>query len=161
MARKDADTSLEIAQGHDISEKLGSCYFRIGEVNMLFGEFDKAVDNYQKAQENYQGTNAERGDYRYHLGEALYRSGNRQEGKEVLLQGLKEIEENEKEVDPFLFHVWQSGCYMRLAELLKDDEPEKAKEYISKAHQIAESDDKLIIRKRQIAEIVKSIKSSN
>jgi len=158
QAKSDAQASLEVAKLHNLSEKLGSCYFRLGEVAMLFGEYAQAVLYYQKALENYQGTNCEKGDYRYHLGEALYRNGEKEEGKKTMLEGLKEVQENAAEVDPFLAHVWESGCFLRLAELLKDSQPSEAKGYLEKAREIIKTDPKLVIRKRQLEELEKEFK---
>lgn len=155
LAQKDAESSLEIAQRNSLEDKYSSCYYRLGEVSMLFKDYLLAEENYKKALDQYQGSKSEKGDYRYHLGEAMYRSGNKKEGKSVLLQGLSEIQDNANEVDPFLIHVWESGCYMRLAELLVNDEPKQAKEYFDKAKEIAQLDDKLVIRRRQITELSK------
>ena len=153
LAMKDAELSLTIAKRHDLANVISSCYFRLGEVAMLTNDYKKAIENYQQALNFYNGTTAEKGDYRYHLGEAFYRSKEKEKGKEIILQGLREIRDNSPEIDPFLIHVWESGCYMRLADLLKDDEPEKAEEYLQRAQSIVELDKKLIIRRRQIREL--------
>lgn len=149
LARSDAETSLKIVYSHNLHELMSSSYFRIGEIEMLAKNFEEAIKNYKKALETYIGSGAEKGDFRYHLGEALYKNGQKKEGLEVLLEGLKEIKENRNEVDSFLANVWESGCYMRLAEVSKDDEPDKAKEYLTGAKKIIDSDERLIIRKRQ------------
>lgn len=156
LAIQDAESSLRIAEKHNLHDVLSSCYFRLGEAENLFKNYANAVDNFKKALEKYSGSNAEKGDYKYHLGEALYRTGNVAEGKEVMLQGLEEIQNNRNEVDSFLINVWESGCYIKLAELLKNDEPDKAKEYLNKAEKISESDNKLVIRRRQIQDLAKS-----
>ena len=158
LAKHDAEASLEITQEHGLQDSLSSCYFRLGEVNNLFGDYKQATVHFQKAIDTYIGTNTEKGDYRYHLGEAMYRSGEKDKGKEAMLEGLKEIQDNSDEVDPFLIHVWESGCYMKLAEVLKVDEPEKAKEYLANARKIIDSDDKLVIRRRQFEALAGSIK---
>jgi tetratricopeptide (TPR) repeat protein len=155
LAQKDADLSLNIAQKNNLANVVSSCYFRIGEIAMLVKNYKRAIGNYRQALTFYSGTIAEKGDYRYHLGEAFYRNGEKEKGRKIILQGLEEIQDSHSEVDPFLIHVWESGCYMRLANLLKSDEPEKAKEYLRKAQQVAESDKKLIIRKRQIKELAR------
>lgn len=160
MGQKDTETSLWISQKYNLQKMISSCYFRLGEAAMLFENYTKAARQYQKAITYYHGTNAEKGDYRYHLGEALYRSGKKKEGRENMLHGLKEIQTNKNEVDPFLVHVWESGCHMRLAELLKDDEPEEAKKHLQQAEKIANSDKKLIIRRRQIKELAKNFKKN-
>lgn len=159
LAKHDAQASLEVAQKYKLEDVLSSCYFRLGEVENLFKDYDKAVWNFQKAMNVYAGTNAERGDYRYHLGEAIFRSGKKKEGKEIMLQGLKEIQDYRKEVDSFLGNVWESGCYMKLAELLREDEPDEARKHLDKARKIVDSDPKLIIRRRQIGELSKSFES--
>lgn len=153
LGQKDAESSLAITQKHNVSDVISSCYFRLGESAMLFEDYKKAVDNYKKAIDTYVGFKAERGDYRYHLGEALYKNGKKEKGKKIMLQGLREIQENARETDSFLIHVWESGCYMRLAELLRDDEPDMAKKYLNNAQKIAKSDPRLIIRRRQISQL--------
>ncbi|MDO8620828.1 MAG: hypothetical protein Q7R31_00895 [Candidatus Levybacteria bacterium] len=156
LMKKDAQACLDIAQNFSLRELYGVAYFRLGEADMLFGDYEKAAGNYRKSLENYFGTNAEKGDFKYHLGEAVYKTGKKEEGMRLLLKGLKEIQENKDEVNDFVAHVWESGCYMRLAELLKEDNPSQAKMYLKKAQEIAESDEKLIIRRRQISELGKS-----
>ena len=159
IAQKEAEASLEVTQQHNVGGKLGSCYFRLGEIAMIFDNFPQAIDWYQKALENYQGSLSEKGDYRYHLGEAQYRSGQKEEGKKTILAGLGEIQNGASEVDPFLVHVWESGLHMKLADLLKDNEPAEAKKHLVEAKKIADSDTKLIIRRRQIEEIGKSFQN--
>lgn len=156
IAQKEAEASLEVSQNNNVTEKLGSCYFRLGEIAMIFEDFPKAIDWYQKALENYQGSLSEKGDYRYHLGEAQYRSGQKEEGKQTILEGLGEIQNGASEVDPFLVHVWESGLHMKLADLLRVYEPEQAREHLDKARELANSDPKLIIRRRQIEELSKN-----
>lgn len=155
LAQKDAESSLEIAQKNILTNIIASCYFTLGVVAGNFGDNKRAIESYQKALDNYTGTKAELGDYRYHLGTVQYFDGIKEEGKKNMLKGLKEIQENRSEIDPFLANVWESGCYMRLAEVLKDDEPKKAKEYLIQAKKIIDSDEKLIIRKRQWEKLAK------
>lgn len=156
----DAQESLEIAEKHGLTEAISSCYFRLGEIAMLRNDFPDAIAQYRKALDHYAGTMAERGDYRYHLGEALYRSGDRKRGKEALLQGLAEIQQHREDVDPFLIHVWESGAHMRLAELLKDTELELATKHLHEARRIVRSDEKLVIRKRQLQDLEKLFQTS-
>ncbi|OGD94592.1 hypothetical protein A2697_04970 [Candidatus Curtissbacteria bacterium RIFCSPHIGHO2_01_FULL_41_44] len=159
IAQKEAEASLEVAQQHSVGNKLGSCYFRLGEIAMIFDNFPQAIDWYQKALEDYQGSLSEKGDYRYHLGEALYKNGQKEEGKKTILAGLDEIQRGAPEVDPFLVHVWESGLHMKLADLLRDDEPEEARKHLDEARKIADSDQRLIIRRRQIEEVGKSFRN--
>lgn len=127
LAKKDAESMLEISKEYKLEGKLHTSYFRLGEIDMLFENYLSAIDNYKKSLKYYKGPLSEKGDYRYHLGEALYRNGQKREGKKTMLRGLKEVRNGAEEIDPFLIHVWESGVHMRLADLLRNDEPDEAK----------------------------------
>jgi tetratricopeptide (TPR) repeat protein len=157
LAQKDAEAMLTITQAKNLKDKFHTSYFRLGEVAMLFANFPKAVEYYTKALEIYQGPVSEKGDYRYHLGEALYRTGQKSKGVETILQGIKEIEQGANEIDSFLINVWKSGAFMRLFELLRENEPEKAKRYFTQAKKIIASDERLVIRKRQLKQLAQKI----
>jgi tetratricopeptide (TPR) repeat protein len=148
LAYHSALSSLEIAKHLKISAKVHRCYFRLGEMEMLSNNFLKAEEFYLKAFAIYPRQEAEKGDFQYHLGEAQYRAGKKDEGLNNLLDGLKLIEKYESSTDSFVYHVWCSGCLMRLGELTKD------KKYLEKAQKIIDSDPRLIIRKRQIAALL-------
>jgi len=153
LAKKDAEGMLEIARKQKLEKKLGTSYFRLGEVAMMVGEFERAVGYYQQALEHYQGSLAEKGDYRYHLGEAMYRAGDKSDGEQMMLEGIEEIKKGAREVDSFLVNVWMSGGYMRLASCLVKDKKKKARKYWRRAKEIAEEDERLVIRRRQIEEM--------
>ena len=155
LAQKDSEASLSIAEKYNLTEIIGSSYFNLGKTAMLFKSYKEAIKQYELAIEKYHGTNTEKGDYYYHLGEAFFKDNQKEKGKETILKGLKQIEDYADEVDPFLVHVWSSGCHIYLAKLLKEDNPQEAKESFDKAKAIIDSDDKLIIRKRQIKELAK------
>ncbi|HBP50754.1 TPA: hypothetical protein DD455_00225 [Candidatus Shapirobacteria bacterium] len=150
LAYNSALSSLEIAKYFKISPKIHRCYFRLGEMEMLANNFLKAEKFYLKAFLKYPKEEAEKGDFQYHLGEAQYRAGKKTEGLRNLLDGLKLIEKYESVTDSFVYHVWRSGCLMRLGELTKN------KKYLLEAQKIIYSDPRLIIRKRQIAALRKT-----
>ncbi len=77
LARKDAESVLQISTQFDVKHKFHTAYFRLGETDMLFEDYSKAIINYEKALETYTGSIAEKGDYRYHLGEAVYKNGDK------------------------------------------------------------------------------------
>ena len=154
LASEFANESLRIAQEKNLGNVLSSSYFRIAEIANLFQDYNKAEENFGKALELYTGTNAEKGDYIYHWGEAIFNSGNQEKGKETMLKGLSEIQANRNDVDPFLIHVWESGCLLRLAKAYKDA-PKQSREFIKQAKKIIGSDKKLVIRKRQLREMIK------
>lgn len=153
LALKASENALQIALEHDAPTS--HYYFGVGEALMLFGRYNKAAKYYQESLNHYAGTDTERGDFRYHLGEALYRAGNKADGKRFILEGLREISDHRDQVDPFLVHVWESGANLRLAELLLPDNSTEAKFYLKKAELIIESDSNLTIRRRQFTELAK------
>jgi tetratricopeptide (TPR) repeat protein len=153
LAQKDAESMLAITKDKKLQDKLSTSHFRLGEIAMLSENYTSAIDSYKKALQYYNGPLSEKGDFRYHLGEAIYRNGQKTEGKSIILQGLKEIQEGADELDPFLIHVWESGVHMRLADILREDEPKEAKKHLEMARTIVETDEKLVIRRRQIKEL--------
>ena len=157
LALKDAEAMLEITQEKKLDDKLSTSYFRLGEVAMLTDDFPPAIKYYEDSLTYYVGPESEKGDFRYHLGEAVYRNGDKNKGKQIMLQGVKEIQDNANEVDSFLIHVWESGAHMRLAFCLREEEPEVARKHLDIARKIAEDDEKLIIRRRQIEELAEGI----
>jgi len=157
LALKDVESSLLISKKYQLSN-LYICYFRIGEIFMLSNNFPKAILNYKKALNLYPNVDSEKGDYQYHLGEAQYRHGDKKLGLKNLLDGLMLIQKYQSKTDSFLIHVWESGCYLRLAELLRKDNPSEAKKYLELAKNIIKPDTKLVIRKRQILELSKKFK---
>jgi len=159
LAQKSAETMLSICQEFELKEKLSTSYFRLGETAMVIDNYKKAINYYKKALKVYVGKLSEKGDYRYHLGEVLYKNGEKKEGKKAMIKGLEEIRRGAHEWDPFYIHVWESGVHIRLAELLRNDEPREAREHLEKAREIAKADPKLVIRRRQVEELAKSFKT--
>jgi tetratricopeptide (TPR) repeat protein len=157
LALKDAEASLIISSKYKLNN-LYICYFCLAEVFMLGNNFSKAILNYKKALNLYPKIDSEKGDFRYHLGEAQYRNSNKKLGLKNLLEGLNLIKKYQSKTDSFLIHVWESGCYMRLAELLRKDNLPQAKRYLELGQKIIKSDKKLIIRKRQFRKLAKIFK---
>ena len=158
LAKKDAESMLSVSKEYKLEDRLHTSYFRLGEIDMLFEDYSNAIKNYTRALKFYVGPLSEKGDYRYHLGEALCRKGQKKKGKEVMLKGLQEIRHGADELDPFLIHVWESGVHMRLADLLRDDEPEVARKHLEKAKEITKNDQKLVIRRRQVEKLAKTFR---
>lgn len=149
LAYHSALSSLEIAKNFKITAKYYRCYFRIGEMEMLKENFSKAEKYYQKALEIYPKDEAEKGDFQYHLGEAQFLKGDTKNGLENLFSGLTKIRQYRNSTDSFLINVWESGCLMKLFVFTKD------KNYLNEAQKIINSDSRLVIRRRQIAELSK------
>ena len=152
LAYNSALSSLEIAKHYKLSIKIHRCFFRLGEIEMLFNNYKKAVAYYQKSLSLYPQEEAEKGDFQYHLGEAQYLKGDTKNGLENLSTGLTKIRQHRGSTDSYLINVWESGCLMKLYVFTKD------KNYLEEAKIIIKSDPRLIIRRRQLMELQKKLK---
>lgn len=149
FVKKEAEAILEIAKEYQLGG-LHLIHFLNGTSAILLKDYSTAEKEFGQAVELYPIDNAEKGDWMAHLGEAVYRNGKKEEGKKLILQGVQKIEEKSSQLDSFLFNVWVSGAYLRLAKLLKPDNKEESQFFLSKAKKIIDSDDRLIIRKQQL-----------
>lgn len=152
-AKQDAEMALNIAKHHNLTSLYPRVYFLLGEVVMLCDDYKVATTNYMNGLASFGGSLCERGNWTSHVGQALYKSGEKEEGKAAFKEGLKLIKENRDGVDPFLANVWESGAHMRMAECLRNDEPDIAREHLELCRQIINSDPRLVIRKRQLEEL--------
>jgi tetratricopeptide (TPR) repeat protein len=150
LAQHSAISSLEIAGNYQLNHKIYRCYFRLGEMETLAKDYSQAIKFYQQSLSLYPQDDSEKGDFQYHLGEAQYLNGDIKNGLENLLKGLEKIRQYRHSTDSFLINVWESGCLMKLAMLTKDQK------YLSAAKKIIDSDPHLIIRRRQLEQLMKS-----
>lgn len=148
LAYYSAKSSLKIARHYKINSKIHRCYFRLGEMEILKGNYLKAEKYYLVALKKYPNENSEKGDFQYHLGEAQYLAGQKEIALKNLLSGLALIRKYQSTTDSFLINVWESGCLMKLYTFTKD------KKYLIGAQKIIDSDQRLIIRRRQIKNLV-------
>lgn len=148
-----AKSSLEIINKYNIKDMYASGYFRMGEVYRLANKYKGATKNFEEAYK-LTGKNKERGDYLYHLGEAVYKSGKKILGKRKIIEGMKLIKKDKSRLDGFIYNVWLSGANLRLGQIFIEEKNEKeANKYINRAKKIIDGDKKLVIRKKQLEEI--------
>jgi tetratricopeptide (TPR) repeat protein len=155
FVKKEAEAMLEIAKEHQLLDRIYLIHFLNGTSAILLKDYPVAEKEFGQAVELYPNDNAEKGDWIAHLGEAIYRNGRKEEGKKLILQGVQIIEEKSSQIDSFIFNVWVSGAYLRLAKLLKPDNLEESQIFLSKAKKIIDSDDRLVIRKQQLESFIK------
>jgi tetratricopeptide (TPR) repeat protein len=155
LSKKDSESSFEIAKEFGIKEIFYRCYLSLAEAENLFNNLSKATEYYQEALNSYPRNDAEKGRFQYHLGEAQYKTGDKENGLKNLLSGLETIRQFKGQNDSFLINVWETGCLMKLAQLLKNDSPADSQKYLGEAETIISSDPRLIIRKRQLLEFKK------
>lgn len=161
IVKKEAELMSEVATEHQLIDRLYLIYFLNGTSAILLEDYPSAEKEFSKAVEIYPTENAEKGDWMAHLGDAMYRNGKKEEGKNMLLHGVQIIKERSSQIDPFLFNVWVSGAYLRLAKLLKNDNPTESQMYLNQAKEIIDSDDRLIIRKQQLKDYLRTNYAAN
>lgn len=158
FARKEAETMQKIAEEKSLNDLEFLVYFYLGKTDLLLKNYDSAEKEYEKAIHLYPREDAEKGDWMIHLGEAAYLAGNPESGKKWMDMGISKMEEHRLETDPFLFNIWTSGAYLRLAKIYtKKGDLKSANEQLQKAEAIISSDPRLVVRKEQL-EALKSSK---
>lgn len=155
FVKKEAEAILEVAKEHGLRDRIHLFHFLNGTSAILLNDYPAAEKEMGQAVELYPNDNAEKGDWMAHLGEAIYRNGRKDEGRKLILQGVQFIEEKSSQIDSFLFNVWVSGAYLRLAKLLKPDNQGESEVFLGKAKKIIDSDDRLVIRKHQLESFLK------
>lgn len=158
FVKKEAEAMFEIANEHNLLDRLYLIHFLNGTSASLLKDYSVAEKEFTKAVELYPSDNAEKGDWTAHLGEAMYRNGRKEEGEKLILQGVKKIEQNASQINSFTFNVWVSGAYLRLAKLLKLDNKEESQYFLNKAKRIINSDERLVVRKQQLESFMQESK---
>lgn len=58
------------------------------------------------------------GNYQLHFGVAHFLAGHQAEGLHALETGIDRLKAQQEQIDPYTYHVWLSGAYLRKAQLL-------------------------------------------
>lgn len=154
VAKHEIMAGVEIAQKSGQKDALALPLFNLAKVQEELGEITEAVVSYRQAVENMEKNPPQMHnrpavllDMKVHLDVAQYRAGDKiaLEKAETDLAQL----ENTAEISDYNKHVWVSGGHMHLAEALRNDNPQKAKEHLQKAKGVIDADPKLSLRKAQ------------
>lgn len=153
IAKHEMIASIEIAEKSGNKQALALPYFNLAKVHESLNELDDAKNYYQKAVENMINNPPDQhnhpavlADMIVHLATCEYRVGDTG-GLERALTAIDELEKSEEV--KYNKDVWLSGAHMRIAEMLKEEDLEKAKEYLQKAKEIIDANPDLKIRKQQ------------
>lgn len=171
LAKNTARASVEIAEESRNKTAFAIPYFNLAKTQVALGEYKNAMESYQKAVDNIinnppQSNNRASivADFKAHMETTAYKAGDKSalERAERALGDLEQIpvvndtdyEAKDKQLAfneevSYNKNVWLSGTHMRIAEMLKEDNPSKAKEHLAKAKEIIDSDERLKIRKSQ------------
>lgn len=177
-ARNTSRSAVEVAERSGDITSLAIPYLRFGRAQENLGELNEAVESYRKAVQNMtqnppaaHNRAAVIADFKNHLATAEYKAGDKS-ALERAEEGLKDFDQVEVLTDEQLkaqnghlnfnqepsynYNVWLSGAHMRIAEMLKTDDPAEAKKHLEEAKKIIDSDPKLIIRKDQWQKLAKT-----
>lgn len=157
LAKHAAMSSVELAEESGDKTALAIPQFNLAKVQEDLGELEEAVITYKKALENITNNPpaphnvpqrpAIIADFQSHLATCEYKAGDKS-ALERAEQATLDLEKAEDLAD-YNKHVWLSGAHMRIADVLKTDDPEKAKEHLQKAKEIIDADERLVLRKTQ------------
>lgn len=152
-AKGEMEASVEIAKASGNKEALALPLFNLAKVQEDLGELQAAIQTYTEAAQNMESnppTNHNRpavlADMKVHLSTCEYRAGD----KDALMraeQALSEIEASDEV--KYNKDVWMSGAHMRIADMLREDNPEKAKEHLQNAKDTIDANPDLKLRKTQ------------
>lgn len=154
LALHSSQAGVDIAKASHNSSALALPYFKLGEIHRELKQYKKAVSAYQKAVDVMATTPPQLHhrpavllNFQNHLYTCLYLSGN----KTALAKAESTAKQLAKTKEPSSYHhhVWLSGAYLRLAEMLLKDNPPKAKSYLKQAKKIIDSDPQLKLRSIQ------------
>jgi len=150
LAKHAAMASVEMAKASGDKTALALPYARLGTAHRELGELPQAVEMYTKAVENFEQNPPELHnrpavllDIKGHLYVVEYLNGDKSalEKAEQVISDLEKTDEVKYNKD-----VWLSGAHMRVAEMLREDDPEKAKEHLQKAKGVIDANPDLGLR---------------
>lgn len=155
LAKYSAEASVELAKKSNDPKAVAIPAFNLAKAEETLGQLTEAVANYQKALDNmaknppseHSGARlAILADMKIHLLVCQYKTGNKEVINE-LDQTISQLFTTEEE--KYNQDVWLSGAHLKMAEILKNDNLEKAKAHLQKAKEIIDSNPDLKLRKAQ------------
>ncbi len=154
LAKYEMMGAVAIARESGKKQALAMPLYNLAKLQEGLGELQDAVSTYEEAVKNIENNPPERhnrpsilADMNVHMATCGYRTGD----KKALERAEKALNKLEEAEEPSTYNkdVWLSGGYMRIADVLRKDNPGKAKEYMQKAEQIIDVSPKLKLRKQQ------------
>ena len=147
LARAEMTEAVRIARESGNPEAIALPIYQLGNVEEDLGNFPEAIKHYGEAVDNYKDDRpAYLATIKVHLTTCQYKNGDKS-ALDRAIQALTEIEASDEE--KYNKDVWLSGARMRIADMLREDNPEKAKEHLQKAKDIIDSNPDLKLRAKQ------------
>lgn len=157
LAKHIAKASVEIANKGDDPKALAIPLFNLGKTQQTLGDYTDAIESIKEAIANMMQNPPPKHnkpsvvlDMTLHLSVCEYKNGDKSalERAEKALLDLTAAEEDKYEKD-----VWLSGGYIEIAEMLKADDPTRAKQSLQRAREIIDANPKLTLRKKQLEKV--------
>ena len=153
-----AQSAVEIAEKSGQPEAVGIPYHNLGKYYFEVKEYKKAVEAFRKAVENLEAHTDNRhsrpsviADIKGHLAAAEYHAGDRN-ALEGALAALTDLQNSTDNWD-YNMNAWISGAHLRIAEMLRHDNPDLAHEHLKKAEEIITGDTRQVLRKEQLEKL--------
>lgn len=154
LAKYEMMASVDLARQSGLADALALPLYNLAQLREDLGEYDDAVKDYREAVEAMEKNPPEThnrpsilANMKVHMATCEYKAGDKT-ALERAKQALRELEEAE-EPNKYNKDVWVSGGYMRLADAIKTDNPDEAKDYLAKAKEIIDANRDLTLRKKQ------------
>lgn len=151
IAKHTVMSSVEIAEKSADQSATALPKFNLAKIHEELGELDEAIKVYKEAI-SIMKANAPKEhdrpavifDMENHLSVAEYKNGDQSAEQRAItaIESLRATNEPQYTKD-----VWMSGGYMRLAEATKN------KEYLTKAQEIIDANEELVLRKKQLEKL--------
>ncbi|HUD44409.1 MAG TPA: hypothetical protein VMR41_02605 [Patescibacteria group bacterium] len=159
LAKHEMLGSVAVARESGNKEALALPLYNLAQIQEDLGELKDAISTYKEAITNMENNPPVRhnrpsvlANMKVHMSTCEYKAGD----KSALARAeaaLRELESSDEA--KYEKNIWISGGYMRFAQMLKTDNPEKAKEYLQKARGIIDANPNLKIRKQQWERLAK------
>ncbi len=154
LAKYEMMAAVAIAKESGKKESLAMPLYNLAKLQEDLGELQDAVHTYKQAVDNMENNPPERhknpsvlADMQAHMTTCEYKAGD----KTALERAKKALSVLEEAEEPNAYNkdVWITGGYMKIADVLRKDDPKKAREYLQKAKQIIDANPDLELRKKQ------------
>jgi len=164
LAKYEMMGSVAIARESGNKEALALPLYNLAKLQEDLGELTDAVVTYKEAAENIQNYPPERhkktsvvADIQMHLATCEYKAGDKS-ALERADEALHDLTESVDAPDKYSKDIWVSGGHMRLADILRKDNPQKSKEHLQRAKEIIDANPELELRQKQWEKLAASFK---
>lgn len=161
LARLSSLEALDYAREEQMDrEEVIHATFLLGQAEFELGNIMEATSLYKEAYDYYREhprSTAHLGNVQRHLGTALVKVGNREEGIAMMEEGLEDIRTfDETEAFDKRNYVWEAGALLALSDAYAVSNPKKARQFAEEALEIAKGKD-LTIRKDEARKMLSKL----